>query len=112
MKKTILLIALLFALQTLTITLLAQNGPGGRGPRGPGGSGGGQGGPNGHRPPPSPVVMVLDANHDGVIDAQEIANAPAALATLDTNGDGTLTPDELRPPPPQNGQGGGNGANK
>jgi hypothetical protein len=107
MKKTIALIALAFALQTLTITLLAQNGPGGRAPRG-------GGGPGGHRPPPSPIVMALDANGDGVIDAQEIANAPAALASLDTNGDGKLSPDELRPQPPQNGQGnkGGQGARK
>ena len=91
MKKILVAIALAAALPALTT--LAQPGP------------------DGHRPPPSPVVMVLDANHDGVIDAQEIANAPAALATLDTNGDGMLTADELRPPPPQNGQG-GNGANK
>ena len=39
--------------------------------------------------------MALDANHDGVIDANEIANAPAALKTLDKNGDGKLTPDEF-----------------
>jgi hypothetical protein len=44
---------------------------------------------------------VLDANHDGVIDAAEIANASAALATLDKNGDGQLTQDELFPPRPE-----------
>src|SRR5689334_5417952 len=88
MKKTILLIALAAALQTVTIAILAQNGPG-RGPRE------GGGGPNGHRPPPSPIVEALDANADGVIDAQEIANAPKELATLDTNNDGKLTRDEL-----------------
>jgi hypothetical protein len=55
----------------------------------------------GHHPP-SPLMMVLDANHDGVIDAEEISNAPAALRMLDKNGDGQLTPDELRPArPPQ-----------
>jgi hypothetical protein len=50
----------------------------------------------------------LDANHDGIIDANEIANAPAALKKLDKNGDGKLTPDELRPqrPPHHNGQDG------
>jgi Ca2+-binding EF-hand superfamily protein len=54
--------------------------------------------------PPSPLMLALDANHDGVIDANEIANAPAALKTLDKNGDGELTPDELRPArPPGNG---------
>jgi hypothetical protein len=45
-----------------------------------------------------------------VIDADEIANAPAALKALDKNGDGKLTQDELRPPRPANGgPGGGNG---
>jgi hypothetical protein len=51
-------------------------------------------------PPPPPVPMliaVLDANHDAVIDAAEIANAPAALKTLDKNGDGQLTPAEYNP---------------
>jgi hypothetical protein len=70
-----------------------QGGPGGRG---------GQGGPGmgGHRPPP-PIMAALDANHDGVIDADEIANASTALKTLDKNGDGKLTQDELRPPRPE-----------
>ncbi len=54
----------------------------------------------GHHPWPSPLMQALDANHDGVIDAEEISNAPAALKTLDKNGDGQLTPDELRPPRP------------
>ena len=67
-------------------------GPGGRPDRGPGG-------PGRHRPPP-PIIAALDANHDGVIDETEIANAPAALRTLDKNGDGKLTMDELLPPPP------------
>lgn len=53
-----------------------------------------------HRPPPSPVFAALDTNHDGTISADEIANAPAALKTLDKNGDGQLTQDELRPPRP------------
>jgi hypothetical protein len=63
----------------------------------------GPGGPGGRRMPPSPLMMALDANHDGVIDASEIANASAALKTLDKNGDGKLTPDELRPQRPQGG---------
>src|SRR5262245_15779568 len=50
---------------------------------------GGPGGPGGRRPMP-PVMAALDANHDGVIDAQEIDNAPAALRKLDKNGDGNL----------------------
>ena len=56
--------------------------------------------PRGHWPPPPPLLVALDTNHDGVIDAGEIANASAALKSLDKNGDGQLTPDELRPPPP------------
>lgn len=50
--------------------------------------------------PPRPsnvIVHVLDANRDGTIDAGEIARAPAALKTLDRNGDGKLTNDELMP---------------
>jgi hypothetical protein len=75
--------------------------------QGPGWQGGPDGprGMNGHRPPPSPLMEALDANHDGVIDADEIANASAALKKLDKNGDGKLTPDELRPRRPQGGGG-------
>jgi hypothetical protein len=68
---------------------------------GPAGGPGGPGGPGGHRHPPLPVVSVLDANHDGVIDATEIANASAALKTLDANGDGVLTTNEYLPPLPK-----------
>ena len=55
---------------------------------------------DGHRPPLPPIMEVLDANHDGVIDSNEIANASTALKSLDKNGDGQLTKDELFPPPP------------
>lgn len=64
----------------------------GRGERGGRGRGGeGRGGPGG----PDRISAVLDPNADGVLDAQEIANAPKALRTLDRNGDGLLTPDEV-----------------
>jgi len=71
---------------------------------------GGPGGRMGRRPPPSPLMEALDVNHDGVIDADEIANAPAELKTLDKNGDGKLTQDELRPsrPPMDGGPNSGN----
>ena len=49
-------------------------------------------------PPAPPIIAALDANSDGVIDADELANAPAALNTLDKNGDGQLTADEFLPP--------------
>lgn len=51
----------------------------------------------GRKPPEMPLFKVLDANGDGVIDAAEIANAPAALKKLDKNGDGKLTRDEVMP---------------
>jgi Ca2+-binding EF-hand superfamily protein len=46
-----------------------------------------------------PVLAALDADHDGEISAREIQNAPAALKTLDKNGDGRLTQDEVLPDP-------------
>jgi hypothetical protein len=49
---------------------------------------------------------VLDANHDGIIDAQEIANAPQALKKLDKQGTGQLTIPELLGPPPRGPRGG------
>ena len=90
MKSKTILISLAALLPAAFIHAQEPGGP-------PPGDGPGRG--HGHRPPP-PIVEALDANHDGVISADEIANAPAALKTLDKNGDGQLTPDELRPPPP------------
>jgi hypothetical protein len=72
----------------------------------PNGGPGRPGGPGHHRPPP-PIIAALDANHDGVIDETEIANASAALKTLDKNGDGKLTMDELMGPRPPRGEGPG-----
>ncbi len=72
---------------------------GGRRPQGPGGAPAGPGGAGmmpGGFPPPPPIIRALDMNGDGVIDSEEIANAPAALRKLDRNGDGKLTPDEYR----------------
>ena len=68
---------------------------------------GGPGGP-GNRPMP-PLIVALDANKDGEIDATEIANASAALKSLDKNGDGKLTADEIRPPRGPGGPGGPEG---
>jgi hypothetical protein len=52
-------------------------------------------------PPPSRLVLTLDANHDRVISADEIASSPTALVTLDKNGDGQLTKDEFARPKPR-----------
>jgi len=78
-----------------------QDGP----PPGDGGQGDGKQGPPPHHHPPL-IIGALDANHDKVIDASEIANATHALKSLDKNGDGKLTPDEYMGKPPKLQQGG------
>ena len=45
----------------------------------------------------NPLLTALDTNSDGTLDDKEIANASAALKKLDKDGDGKLTPEELRP---------------
>ena len=56
----------------------------------------------GHRPPPPPppILVIFDADRDGVISEDEIDDAADALAKLDKNGDGEITREELRPPSP------------
>jgi hypothetical protein len=61
------------------------------------------------RRPVPPIFLALDTNHDGVISVDEIANAPAALKTLDKKGDGKLTLFEVMGPPPRRGMGRGQG---
>ncbi len=83
-------------IQATTAALLLTTGlifakPPGSGQKGPGGEQ-----DRGPRKPP-PVVAALDTDRDGIISATEIAAASTALATLDKNGDGNLTRDELRP---------------
>lgn len=94
------LLALL--LGAATCSAVAQDGqpPEGRPGRGPGGGMG-----------RSPVIAALDANSDGVIDEAEINGAAKALLTLDKNGDGKLTAEEIRPgrPDGQRGPGGPGG---
>lgn len=58
----------------------------------------------------SPILAAVDADHDGTISAAELKAAPAALKSLDKNGDGQLTQDELRPAFARGGSGGGPGA--
>ena len=48
----------------------------------------------------SPILLALDLNGDGILDAGELAAASQSLLKLDKNGDGQLTPDEYRPPRP------------
>jgi len=59
--------------------------------------GGGPGGP----PPMDPgrlVLEALDANGDHEIDATEMENAAKALKSLDRNGDGRLSPEDIEGP--------------
>jgi hypothetical protein len=46
---------------------------------------------------PEPVIRALDRNHDDIIDAQEISQAPLSLKKLDKNGDSQLAPNEYTP---------------
>ncbi len=75
----------------------------------------GRGGFGGGFPPeffPGIVIMAaLDADKDGALSADEIANAAAALKKLDKNGDGKVGRDEIRTEleklrPPRREQGG------
>jgi len=43
---------------------------------------------------PNPLVQVLDANRNGVIDPDELANASALLQQLDADKDGSISPQE------------------
>ena len=76
----------------------------------------GRGGFGGGFPPeffPGIVIMAaLDADKDGALSADEIANAAAALKKLDKNGDGKVDRDEIRGEleklrPPRGERGGG-----
>ena len=66
--------------------------------RPPGGPGGEQ-----QRHPKPPIDLALDTNGDQFIDADEIANASTALATLDTDRNGLLTAGECLPKGPDDG---------
>ena len=106
MHKFILMFAILATL-SMSSHVQAQRGGqrgGEGGPRG-GQRGGAEGGQRGRQRPASPMMMALDADKDGKLSAEEIANAATALKTLDKNKDGVLDSNELAP---TLGAGGGN----
>jgi len=84
---------------------MAERGQGGQRPEGqPGQRPEGQPGQRPQNPqgqgrglPPLPVLQALDTNQDGEISADEIANAVKALKSLDKDGNGKLTMEELMP---------------
>ena len=102
MHKFILMFAIL---ATLSMSSLAHAQRGGQ--RGEGGPRGGQ---RGGQRPASPMMTALDANKDGKLSAEEIANAATALKTLDKNKDGVIDANELAPPRGPGGPGGQGGA--
>ncbi len=73
-------------------------------PSGRGGSGG--------QPPAPPIFSAIDTSGDEIVDGYEIADAPESLLELDSNGDGALQADEIRPPHPGGGMGGGPRGNR
>ncbi len=77
-----------------------------RGERGERGEGRGFGNRGGFRPPTNPIVEAIDKDKNGSLSAEEIKNAVAALKTLDKNGDGEISREEMRPEFGRPGQGG------
>ncbi|MBX3732394.1 MAG: hypothetical protein KF791_07335 [Verrucomicrobiae bacterium] len=67
------------------------------------------GGPRRGGPGGGFLIVLLDVNRDGILDATEIAAAPAALAALDADGDGVLSVEEVRPARPEGAPGEGRG---
>ena len=68
--------------------------------------------PEGGRRPAPPVAAALDTDKNGEFSSEEIANASAALKTLDKDADGKLSKEELRPARPARGEGGAGGPGK
>ncbi|HZJ14078.1 MAG TPA: hypothetical protein VFD27_03465 [Chthoniobacteraceae bacterium] len=92
MKRTTLITAMTLALSAWP--LCAQDNPPGQPPGNPRDGGGPGAAP--HRRPPG-IFGMLDANRDGALDQAELDKAADALRKLDDNGDGRVTPDEMRP---------------
>jgi EF hand len=102
-KKWFMITAIVCGLLMGTFYVNAQTNqqPNNRQSRGQGQGSEGEQGPPRH--PPHPVMTALDADRDHVISAAEIAGAAKALLTIDQNGDGMLSLDEIRPQRPNRG---------
>ena len=74
--------------------------PGRPGFGGPGQGGAGMGGPGmGMMMKFLPIMVALDADSNGELSTSEIENASKALLSLDKDGHGSITMEELRPDP-------------
>lgn len=110
LRTSALLAALLLCSSSANSQDTPRSGAGGGRPEGRGRAGQPGFGEGGPRFGMLPVMRALDADQDGTLSAAEIQNASKALATLDKNGDGAISADEMRPDPAMLGRSGQPGA--
>ena len=102
MKSTIKTVLLILFTSVITLEMsFAQGRGGGRPPHGPPRGGGIIPGGGEDKPPLPPLMDALDQDLDGDISADELREASEALKKLDTDNNGKLTEDELKPERPQ-----------
>jgi caffeoyl-CoA O-methyltransferase len=92
MKCRRLVVTALLITSFVASTAIAQRGQRQQRPGGPPQPGADQGPPDRM----NPILRFFDANNDGTLSADEIANATAKLKELDKNKDGQLSAEELR----------------
>ncbi|QDV38432.1 EF-hand domain-containing protein [Tautonia plasticadhaerens] len=107
--KSMILAAAFAASGLLGTEAMAQEGRLGPGPDGPPGGRRGALERAGDRQPGGPILGALDADGDGVLSAEEIEGAPAALKAIDLDGDGSISRDDLRASRREGGRRGGPG---
>lgn len=103
MKSKLLILGMAITLPSLAAWAEAPRGPG-KGAPPPGGprDNDGRGGEVHDDPHRNPIfhslLKAIDTDADGVISMTEMNHAPESLLSLDKDGDGKLSNDELRPP--------------